>query len=510
MNRTFPYHVLLFSLYPVLFVCVHNIGEAIPLDAVSSAGIIAGSACFLSVVLAWMLRGLRKAAALVTFFLIFFFSFGQVYQTVGGLRLGDVVVGRPLVIAFVWGILFGVIACWMIRTRSDLKEATRGLNLAGLFLIGMNLFHAGTVAGGPNPVPLPETEVGGRPVSLKGPAVLPDVYYIILDSYARGDVLKEIFGYDNQEFMDFLKSRGFYVAPKSRCNYCSTHSSLASSLNLSYLGGLEGASLEEHGGTRPYATLIGDSRLARTFRKLGYQFISFATGYAATEIRNADLYLTSGLGLSEFQHLLLNMTPLPWVLSVMDRLHLDPTGVEFNPYAAHRRQTLYTLKHLPLIAARKEPTFTLAHILVPRAPFLWGSHGEEREPEALFSLLKAGFEITEPEALREAYRDQLIFISRKIEEVIDRLLAQSPTQPIIILQGDHGPGGPLLEGLTPEEQFRQGTGILNAYLVPEKIAEQLYPEISPVNSFRVVLNYFGAGFDLLEDKTLWSGFTPEA
>ena len=42
--------------------------------------------------------------------------------------------------------------------------------------------------------------------------------------------------------------------------------------------------------------------------------------------------------------------------------------------------------------------------------------------------------------------------------------------------------------------------ILNAYYLPGDGAESLYPTITPVNSFRVILDkYFGENFPLLPD-----------
>jgi len=42
--------------------------------------------------------------------------------------------------------------------------------------------------------------------------------------------------------------------------------------------------------------------------------------------------------------------------------------------------------------------------------------------------------------------------------------------------------------------------ILNAYYFPDNDYSLLYPEISPVNSFRVILNkYFKTGLSLLKD-----------
>jgi hypothetical protein len=47
--------------------------------------------------------------------------------------------------------------------------------------------------------------------------------------------------------------------------------------------------------------------------------------------------------------------------------------------------------------------------------------------------------------------------------------------------------------------------ILNAYYLPEGGGQEIYPEISPVNTFRVVFNrYFGGDLPLLEDRSYFS------
>lgn len=56
------------------------------------------------------------------------------------------------------------------------------------------------------------------------------------------------------------------------------------------------------------------------------------------------------------------------------------------------------------------------------------------------------------------------------------------------------------------EQARLRTGIFNAYYLPEG-RKALYRTISPVNSFRVVLNsVFGADLDMLEDHSYASSY----
>ena len=67
-----------------------------------------------------------------------------------------------------------------------------------------------------------------------------DIYYLIFDRYARGDQLKDVYGFDNEPFIRELEARGFAVAERSFANYQRTTHSLISSLNLDYLDALGG------------------------------------------------------------------------------------------------------------------------------------------------------------------------------------------------------------------------------------------------------------------------------
>jgi hypothetical protein len=74
--------------------------------------------------------------------------------------------------------------------------------------------------------------------------------------------------------------------------------------------------------------------------------------------------------------------------------------------------------------------------------------------------------------------------------VLEGIFKNSKYPPIIILQGDHG--------MSVDTRDK----ILNAIYMPDGGMENLYPSISPVNTFRVIFNnYFGTDLPLLEDKT---------
>ena len=96
---------------------------------------------------------------------------------------------------------------------------------------------------------------------------------------------------------------------------------------------------------------------------------------------------------------------------------------------------------------------------------------------------------------REKYIEQLKFTTVRIEAVIDKII-RSDSSAIIILQSDHGEWNvdtlPQLHDYTNDTSFiSQRMPILNAYRVPIAIREVLYDSISPVNSFRIVLDKLG-------------------
>jgi hypothetical protein len=112
---------------------------------------------------------------------------------------------------------------------------------------------------------MPATAETGQP-DIQPAAQPPDIYYIILDEYARGDVLRQVHGFDNIRFLDALRQRGFYVAAKARSNYSQTRLSLPSSLSMDYLPALppeDGYELH----CRQLRRLRKDSRMVRRLRR---------------------------------------------------------------------------------------------------------------------------------------------------------------------------------------------------------------------------------------------------
>lgn len=335
------------------------------------------------------------------------------------------------------------------------------------------------------PLASPAGNPGGREAR-------PDIYYIVLDAYGRDDTLKSVYHLDNDGFLNFLREKGFSVAGDARANYNQTLFSLASSLNMRYVNDLAGILGANSHDRRPLMRMIGDSDLVHFLRRKGYAIVAFDSVYSSTRMRNADLNKGAALNLNDFEIMLLNGTLL--------RPHFNALL-----YRAHIRQVLYTLDELGKLDAALTPKFVFAHIMCPHPPFVFSRNGESRIPEEPFSYNDGNHYIRSVGtyfAYMKGYREQVRFVNKKLAAMIDAILKNSKTGPVIILQGDHGPGSRLAQDSMQNTDLRERLAILDAVYLPGAAHPALPGRISPVNTFRFLLNAcFGARLPLLDDQS---------
>jgi len=489
-KRPFPFHHLLFALAPILFLYSHNAAKLpialaellLPL-AVSSA-----AALGLWLLLWVLMRSSRRAALVASLFLVLFFLYGRIASALGS-KTAHCILPWAAGGILLLGILF------FARPRREFGGLTIFLNLASLALVLINLI-TGVRA-------MPRTGAGAPAgLAMETPAepARPDVYYVILDGYARGDVLNSVYSYDNAEFISWLEQKGFRVAARCRSNYSQTYLSLASSLNMTYLDPVAGRLGTQSEDRSQLIRMIGESRVTAELRKRGYTIASFASGYTGTDLKNADTHYAPRWALSEFQNVLISTTALPFILDrVLKRTQFD----------LHRERILYAFEHLPDAARLEHPVFVFCHILSPHPPFVFGAQGEKTEPQGYFTMTEGGtFQTVDREKIRreyvEKYRAQLQFINAKAKTAIERILAASTQPPVIILQADHGPGSVLNWNDPEPPELAERFAILNALLIPGNV-KPVPESLSPVNSFRLIFNrLFEAGYDPLPDQSWFS------
>jgi hypothetical protein len=507
-----PFHPFLIAAAPALMLVGGNLGQ-VRLGSTWRALFVSVAAAVLFFLLfQFLFRDWHRAALAASFLVLLGLSYGHLYRALRNLPMLDAHHVRHRYLIPILVLVTTIMLSWLARARELSLRISEFANAAALVMIIVPLiqilsyeFRAYTSSQDQSkqtPPALVSRLDGEYRFVLEGEP--PDIYYIILDGYGRADILQEYFDLDNEAFLQELSERGFYIAECSRSNYTLTALSMPSALNFSHLDefGIELNKSDMYEIGR-YAK---GNLLRRILEDLGYKMVAFESGYFVTEWADADLYLSyesafsdplSGVNAFEAMFLDSTIAKVP-----LDFRHLLPQSwgpILDYAYTAHRERVLYTLEHLENMPRIElgGPKFVMAHILAPHPPFVFGPNGEFISQRETFTL-KEDILYTDREDYTSGYRDQLQFINKKVLELVEQL--QSANSSIIILQGDHGPS----PGMT--SRFGR-TAILNAYYLPGVNHDALYPAITPVNSFRVVLNeYFGANFPLAEDEARFSSY----
>ena len=478
-----PWYFIVFSAYPVLALLAANVGQV----KVGSGwrpllfSVLLGGLLFL--VLMLFLRDVYRAAFLTTLWMALFFSYGHVYMML--LEMWEDIDFTPYLLT-AWLVLAVLSFIWATRPRFAFRDAVLALNLVSLGLVVTSLvqINAGVEQGNGHYVAAENAPVQ----ELARPQNAPDVYYFILDSYGRADLLEQAYGYDNSAFIEGLQERGFYVAECSMSNYVRTEVSLASSLNMMYLQDLDPAFNPESIRRGRLWDSLKHSAVRYNLEELGYKTIAFATGFAWNELEDADVFYAPtslSMGMNEFETLLMRTT----LARYADELGwFDPDYIMGENF---RDRTLNVFQRVDEISRMPEPTFAHLHLISPHPPFVFGPNGEEMYPPDFWNENRE----YPADLYAKGYQNQLTFLNKKMLEAVDTILANSDTPPIIVIQGDHGPW---LQ--TKEKRL----WILNAYYLPGH-EDKLYPSITPVNTFRLIFDaYFGGSYDMLPDISYFS------
>ncbi len=497
MKKTPFLYTFLFGIFPSLFLLAHNARE-IPLHNGLRAFVISAGGITLIYFLALsILRNKNKSALVTTFGSIIFFLYGHLYSALREIPLLNMTLARHRFLAPLSLFIFIIGVYFILRKDSIDDETTFSLNLVGLILLIIPLFQVSQLSINQF---LLQREKDEKQVaaSLENTEKLPDIYYIILDGYPRADILKSTFELDNSKFISWLEEEGFYVAACSQSNYSYTAPSMAATFNLNYLGSEESPNRIIYSEDQVNA-MLQNSLVQETVTQLGYKTVIFDTEYDWLKWNNPDIIYSLNTDTSVkhlffskingFEILLLETT---FASVVIDHINLE-TQLDESIRQSHQREIVYTLEKLLEIPQTVDgPKFVYAHIVSPHPPFIFGADGR---------LL-----VNEPATPLIGYRDQTIYLNSYIQEFVSKALAESDEPPIIIIQGDHGAAMDYKAwDINPDEKI----AILNAYYLPNMSADYFYPEISPINTFRLIFNhYFSLDYDLLSDLSILGGESP--
>jgi len=512
----FPIHSFLLSVYPIFYLYSRNVMYIAPSQTLRPLALSAGVMIVFLLGFRLILRDWARAGLLSSLIAMLFFSFGHVAMSLEAWSPFGEGPFSETALGAIWLLGFLVLSLAIVRLNRP-QAATGLLNLLSgmLFVIPAMVTLAFAVdRGGPSAREVQAlAQLRGDAAAQSQAAVapgteMPDIYFIVLDGYERGDTLLDFYGHDNSSFLDGLGERGFYVADQSRANYLSTNYSLSSTLNLVYFEDFPR-------GIRQLARYNLRVNFVTDFlRQRGYRIVVFDSGTGNTIDQFADQFLTPhpyssarAPGFNPFE-LLLIRTSMARLLTGRggDTGSDGPAGEivreAVNQELALRRDRIsYAFAHLPDFAAKPGAYFVFAHIYAPHIPFLYGPSGEALQYHGDPNV---NWYVVQPDKYTEYYRYQLDYLNRAILGTIDTIQQTSTGPFVIVLQADHGDDF-LLDWENPTARGVEArSAILNAIYFSDRSYEMLYPSISPVNTFRVVLDeWFATRYGLLRDKSFY-------
>lgn len=508
MKPNIVFHPFLFAAYSILGIYSRNSLE-VPVQWVFRPLLV----ILLMVVIFFYVLQLRlrdiQYAGLVTTLMVFWIFFGHFHRSLfEKSSFWNSLLGILLALTIWTTPLIFIGSKWAWKRISNHNLITSFLNITSVIVVLFPIYVAGDswiktdlLAG--------KIDDGGSFVSstvLDSQSSQPDVYLIILDAYGREDFLKDVYGFDNSKFVNDLREKGFYVADQSTANYPQTVLSLSSLLNMQYLDDFT-KDFQNTSIRGPINSFVQQSDVRHLLQNAEYEFVAFPSASLSTQMRDADVFLDMTVGdFNEFEGLVLSSTVANLAIEAW---HLN---VPVPGYNLHRQYILFSLDKLESIAKEASPKFVFVHIMAPHPPFVLDETGNSVQPDRPFNSGDASAFMGTYEEYVGGYTDEIQYINQRLLKAIDLILMQSGQSPIIIIQGDHGPGSFFNLVTFDATCLKERYSILNAYYFPDKNYDDLYPTITPVNTFRIVFNrYFGGDFALLDDKNYYAGwFSPYA
>jgi len=512
MLKAVPLHSILFGVLPVLCAYSSLVAYLLPEELVLPLIVSLALAIVVLLLSYACLRNWCRAGIVTSAFVLMNFSFDAMAAPANRLLSSLALPHDDRVYLVPFTLLIFTIIYLLLKAKSDYKAATSCLNIMSLLLVTGNAFY---IAWHEYKISLTMSKLYQNDdkelaaIDLKQVQYSsksnesnqsPDIYYFILDAFGRSDTLKEIYDFDNSSFIDGLKRRGFIIPDGSRSNYQMTCLSLPSSLNMQYLDYLEPTLGRNSADYSVLYRLIQRNKVTSLLKGLGYRYVNVRSGWSPTDyMPNADVNVGFAYGNVFHLALLRNTLIGPW-----------QRDFDFLGWAA-RKVRLYGLQNIESIAqlqfqsqaqsvlppcSTSAPKFVFVHIVVPHPPFLFNEDGNTY-PLGVISLSDK-FE-------KEKYVAQVKFIQKQVLAMLDQL-DKNPRKKVVIIQGDHGPALQNGSDGNPSPAFlRERMRILNAYRLPDADSSLIYDGITPVNSFRVILNhYFDAKLPLLADKCIYS------
>lgn len=339
----------------------------------------------------------------------------------------------------------------------------------------------------------------------------PDIYYIVLDRYASGSVLKQQFNYDNSVFTEFLRSNNYTVNDTAKSSYPYTALSISSTMVANYTNQLVEPFKNDRVQSKSlYHSLTQQSPVVKAIKKAGYKYYNIGSTYGATykaplaDREYMTQYILTVFGAEKKLRGIAASTFAKSPYFRFAQMNMWPFRLVGYTDTGYSSKQLSSLEYL---TAGEPPggRFITVHMLMPHEPFFFNADGS-------LSASPTTDNVGKP--IKDKYIGQLQYTNSQIQPIIEQIQKQSDGEAVVILSSDEGPYPQVLNdtvrktaletiGLSgagvklddmrdwPDDWLNMKFGILQAVHIPNA-TEQDLQQLSSINVFRIVLNrYFG-------------------
>jgi len=506
------FHPFLVAIFPILIIYSQNIGRVNFEDLVLPIILMLIFSVGLYYILKIILKNPFKAALIITIILIFLFSYGHVYYLLNDVSIDGFDIGRNIYLIPAFGLMLGISIFFAIKAKRVFDNATSILNVVSIVFVIIAFSNVILVA-----VEITSCDQCSNQelfyeskdfsnyfephkFSILENQAQPNVYYLILDEYARNDALLEYHNFSNDKFTEFLENTGFHVAKNSFANYPMSIQSIPATMNMNYINFLADEIGTEVRNYKPLNEknygLYPNNMVIKNFVEMNYNIITFNT----FSLHLNEIPLSDEIFCHRDKFLLDNR-----LVDVLARTSIFGYYIERWAEAELRQVTLCTFENLGNSGKIfDKPVFVWAHIMLPHPPWIFGPNGEEITPgKPLLMTDNPDFRDSgwEPKI---QYIQQVQFANKKTIETVENILEHDKNS-IIIIQGDHGTAwGGINSEPKAEDAWQRLRNFDAIYFPDEEKRVQLNDDRTLVNTFRTVFNsYFGSDYEMLDNRMYW-------
>lgn len=516
-----PIYPFLVGLLPVVYFFTQNSFELEWFDIVRPLAITFGLTwIFYKVSL--QLSTCREAAMLATMFAVLhFISYPLIFEFV---RLHIFTIRHRYFLP-AWSVVFLliiVVTLFRIRKADSLKTFNYYMNFFMFILLAMQVFRLGESATHyasstliqQNNRAAAEKMVQQARAAARPGSKLPDIYYLVLDAYAREDILQSRFEFSNQWFLDSLRAMDFMVLDQSFANYPFTHLSLSSTLNLNYLDDIIIPDFVARApATNPHRYQYLSSKFGKEYisrnqlryflEKMGYSWYRNDSGYPMTRLRIESVSDIAFGPVSQLELMILDNNMFGHLLGLMTN--------RYSVQAFSHQKWRKALDQFAQLPSKGSPKFCFYHIVSPHGPFSFDDDGSVA-PERVDGLVLPGVMDDRLERkdhdpkYRQLYPKNVAGLNIYVRQAVERIQRETNGEAIIIIQSDHGPSLGFHYYDIGKSDLKTRFANLSAIYLPKKYSRIGFgPDTSNVNTFRLILsNVFEVNLPRLEDKAMFA------